>query len=264
MTPRVSSIWQAPAPNTILTKIYDIIDNIQKNEAPVPIFFRADDIAQINEPFRRLMQIFLSHQVPLCLAVVPTWLDEQKWMTMQEFDPANQLWCWHQHGWSHANHQVEGKKCEFGKDRSRSEIKDDITNGRKVLTELLGDIFFPVFTPPWNRCSLDTLELLAEYDYKAVSRSQGEKPSAGEILPDYAVNIDLHTRRESDADSGWDNLVQEFKRATDGGCFGIMLHHQLMNEHAFVFLDTLLALLKSQRKLSCVSFRELPKFGLQV
>ncbi len=209
---------------------------------PVEIFFRADDIGPVDDNFRRLMTLFRQHRFPLCLAVVPAWLTGQRWRRMEEFGPCDPLWCWHQHGWDHTSHQRSGRKSEFGDQRSRQAIRSDLVRGRSRLEELLGPAFFPVFTPPWNRCSLETLELLAELDYAAVSRTPGARPSAGALLPDLAVGVDLHTRKETDPDRAWDNLLQEFARGCDAGRIGIMIHHQLMNDRGLAFLDMLLTI----------------------
>jgi hypothetical protein len=142
------------------------------------------------------MRLFLAHRMPLCLAVVPEWLDRSAWAKMQEYGPANPLWCWHQHGWNHTNHEPEGKKCEFGESRDRAAIQTDLRKGSEHLGRLLGDLFLPVFTPPWNRCSRATLEILAELGFLAVSRFNNARPPAAGILPELAVNVDLHTRRE--------------------------------------------------------------------
>ena len=257
MKGNISSIWHKPLPETIKDRLHDIINRTSRCSTPVQIFFRADDIALVDEPFRRLMHIFHSHETPLCLAVVPDWLTPNNWSAIQKFAPENPLWCWHQHGKRHINYQPEGKKCEFGDARDRESISTDLTEGKNSLIEIVGNLFYPVFTPPWNRCSQTTLELLSEMNFAAVSRSKGAKPSAENILPDLAVNIDLHTRRETRSDEGWQNLLAEFMVAVEGGRMGIMLHHQLMNEAAFVFLDLLLTYIKSQSNVSPVTFREL-------
>jgi hypothetical protein len=227
------------------------------SDTVLQIFFRADDIAIVDEPFSRLMHIFLSHEMPLCLAVVPDWLDKSCWKTMQKFRPESRLWCWHQHGRSHSNHEKQGKKCEFGDSRSREAISKDLAEGREILVQSMGNLFYPAFTPPWNRCGLTALNLLRELDFKAISRSKGAKPATEGILPDIAVNVDLHTRRENDFAQGWRNLVAEFADAAGSGRMGIMLHHQRMNDAAFAFLDVLLSELHSYQNISCTTFKEL-------
>ena len=85
----------------------------------------------------------------------------------------------------------------------------------------------------------------------------GAKPSAAGILSEFAVNVDLHTRREQEAGAGWQNLFQEMEQAARTGRIGFMLHHQRMNEAAFAFLDILLDELRSLPAVTLVTFREL-------
>ena len=43
----------------------------------------------------------------------------------------------HQHGYTHTNHELTGKKCEFGMARDYLLQRSDIENGRRRLTDLL-------------------------------------------------------------------------------------------------------------------------------
>ena len=85
----------------------------------VLVYFRADDIGVPGAKFFRMMELFSNHRIPLSLAVVPAWLTAQRWNALQ--NPGGRfssLWCWHQHGWRHINHEYKGRKQEFpaGKD----------------------------------------------------------------------------------------------------------------------------------------------------
>ncbi len=250
-----AAIWATTFPHGTAEMLRDTFRTADAS-GRLQIFFRADDIAVVDEPFQKLMNLFLFHQVPLCLAVVPDWLDRANWEAMGEFDPGSSLWCWHQHGRNHSNHERQGKKCEFGDAREWESISRDLAEGRAALEEIMGDLFYPVFTPPWNRCGIKTLKLLHDMQFKAVSRSEGAKPAANDILPDISVNVDLHTRRETDFTEGWQNLLKEFSDAAENGRMGIMLHHQLMNTNAFDFLDMLLTELRSSEYAHCCTFRE--------
>ena len=157
------------------------------------------------------------------------------------------LWCWHQHGWRHCNHEPEGKKQEFGPARPRSRLAADLRRGRERLEALMGQAFYPAFTPPWNRCSAEALELIQAAGYRAVSRSSGSRPPAPPGLPELAVNLDLHTRREPNTKRAWQALGEELQAAVATGRCGIMIHHQRMNAAAAAFLDALLAALKAHR-----------------
>ena len=225
---------------------------------PAHIFFRADDIGVPGRQFARLMEIFSRHQTPLALAVVPTWLTRSRWDVLRNLgQDTPQLWCWHQHGWRHVNHETRGKKQEFGPDRLASAIEHDLLRGRKRLEFLMGEDFYPAFTPPWNRCGQETLNHLKTMGYRAISRSRGATPPAPDGLPDVAVNADLHTRKDATPDEGWENLFAELEQAISGGFCGIMIHHQRMNNAAFDFLDLLLTLLGQHNNFMQVSLEKL-------
>jgi hypothetical protein len=222
------------------------------------IFLRADDVAVPGSQFSRLLDLFFHQRAPLCLAVVPAWLTHVRWQQISEIKPdTTHLWCWHQHGWRHINHQITGKKQEFGPQRSQFEIENDIVRGRRRLEGLLGRRFYPVFTPPWNRCDRRTLEVLSRRGFAAVSRTYADDVLSPEGLTNCYVNVDLHTRKEASPVTGWSYLFEELGSAISTGCCGIMIHHQRMNDAAFVFLEILLQAIAARKNLRLVHFRDL-------
>ena len=224
------------------------------------IFFRADDVAVPSKNLSRLMALFTFYRVPLSLSVVPAWLTRPRWQQIRSLGRrAPLLWCWHQHGWRHINHEKEGKKQEFGSGRPAGAIKNDLIRGRKRLESFMEDDFYQAFTPPWNRSCKNALELLKEQGYKALSRRQKALPPTPEGLPEFSVNVDLHTRKESDPIRGWDNLFMELKEALSGGFCGIMIHHKRMNDSAFDFLDLLLNELAQPNHFYLVNLKDLVK-----
>ena len=234
----ISSLWTIPVADIEerLSTIFDV--------APegTEMFFRADDIAAPGDNCRRMMELFRKHQIPLHMAVTPAWLTKSRWGTLREWTGGDDLFCWHQHGWRHINHQKTGKKGEFGIDRTKAAKKADIAKGRTRLESIMGNDFHPFFTPPWNRFDTETGEALAELGFKAVSRSDGEtkKVPLPDTLPDVFINVDLHTRIETNPAESWNALWNEVETAVKTGRVGVMLHHQRMNEAAFEFLDTCL------------------------
>ena len=116
--------------------------------------------------------------------------------------------------------------------------------GFQRLRRLLGEAFTPAFTPPWNRCDSETLQALKELGYQAISRNLGAQPPAPYALTEYPVAVDLHTRKEKDGESGWQNFFKELREGLGKGFCGIMIHHQRMNNAAFDFLEVLLSELK--------------------
>ncbi len=205
-----------------------------------------------------MMELFAAYGVPLSLAVVPAALTEPRWQYLNGFEKMNpDRWCWHQHGWRHINHESTGKKQEFGGGRKVTAIKRDLEQGKKRLERVMGSHFYPVFTPPWNRCSRGTLELLKELGYAAVSRDHGSQTPLPGRLPDYYVNVDLHTRKEKHPTEGWKNLFAEIGKAFEQKHCGIMIHHRMMNAAAFDFLEILLKKLIETPGLRLVHFKDL-------
>lgn len=260
MQANVSAIWHFP-PSDLVSRVERCIrtaDERMERKGSGHIFFRADDVAVPGRNLNRLLDIFTRNRVPLCLAVVPAWLTGSRWHYIKSIGAKEpSLWCWHQHGWRHVNHETDGKKQEFGAARSRSDIKRDLRRGKRRLEDLMDRAFYPVFTPPWNRCNSVTLHLLQELGYAAVSRSCGSVPSAPGGLTDFCVNVDLHTRKEQEPVSGWNSLFNELRQAISSQCCGIMIHHQRMNAAAFDFLEILIKILLQFRDLQLVHFKDL-------
>jgi len=256
----VCSIWRK-LPTDLSSRTQRCFDDACANFSanhPGYVFFRDDDVAAPGKQFAQLMQLFSQLQVPLNLAIVPAWLTRVRWQSiMPPRQSAADLWCWHQHGWRHKNHEIRGKKQEFGPRRSDTAIEHDISQGRRRLENLIGDSFFPVFTPPWNRCDERTLRLLEKRGYVAVSRSQNPNRSMLKGLPDFCVNVDMHTRKEKTSAAGWINFFEELKKAISSGLCGIMIHHNRMNATAFDFLETLLKMFGAHKNLRLVHFRDL-------
>ena len=252
-SPKPAALWRRP-PAGLSAAVQKAIERgLQQGRGPCQVFFRADDIAVPGRRFHQMMDVFEHHRMPLALALVPAWLTEVRWQVLAAWDRRNPaLWCWHQHGWRHYNHAPEGKKNEFDQRRPARAIESDLRKGHGRLTQLLGDRFARVFTPPWNRCSVTTLELLAHIGFEAVSRSTGKRPPTSAGMPDWAVGVDLHTRKETDVGEAMQGLYHEIERNIATGRCGLMIHHQRMNHAALSFLDDLLGKVKRHQRLQPV------------
>ncbi|BBO93451.1 polysaccharide deacetylase family protein [Desulfosarcina ovata] len=245
MSKPISPLWrQMPA------DIDERLRQIVHSAPPCKVFFRADDIGVPGSMFSRLLGIFAAHNAPLALAVVPTWLTFPRWEAIQrEAAPNARLWCWHQHGWRHRNHEREGKKQEFGPNRALTAIISDVTRGQQRLRTIMGKAFQPIFTPPWNRCDDRTLSVLADNGFAAVSRFVTKQPPGRLPLPDIPVSVDLHTRKCRNSKEDWRALFSELADGLARPVCGIMIHHQRMNDAAFVFLEILLKRLSARGSL---------------
>jgi peptidoglycan/xylan/chitin deacetylase (PgdA/CDA1 family) len=235
-----SPVWLNP-PAEMKAWLRRCLDGLSWHQAGCTIFFRADDVGVPGYQFARLIDLFRRHRVPLALALVPAWLTARRWERLLEISGrCPGLWGWAQHGWRHRNYAPQGKKDEFGPARPSGAKRRDLFRGFERLSSLVGEEFLPVFVPPWNRCDEETLMALQDLGFKALSRSLGARPAAPPGLPDYPVTVDLHTRKEENPEAGRLALHEELGQALSRPLCGIMIHHQRMNETAFVFLDYLL------------------------
>jgi hypothetical protein len=255
-----SAVWDQP-PIDWRIQLAEALERIPSSHAPA-FFFRADDIGAGGQAFRSLCQLFRHHRAPLAMAVIPAWLSAIRTEQLFAAAPLEEpLWGWHQHGWRHANWQQTGKKSEFGEERPVEKQWSDICRGLKKMTEIFGNRLTPVFTPPWNRLPSNTLRILQELDFQAVSTAGAlpriSKSASG--LKNLRIHLDLHTRKEKDGNADFLNLLSELSAlmARKGAPAGIMLHHQRMTPFAFEFLDELLHLLKHQVRSQVLSFAEL-------
>jgi hypothetical protein len=252
----ISAIWKIHWPDPAAW-VEEVLDQAaRRSTGPCRVYFRADDVGRPSEAYTEMIRVFHEHETPLNLAVVPDWLTEKNWEAIQKPGGGrDDLWVWHQHGFAHRNHQTTGKKSEFGDQRPKADKERDLAAGRDRLRKLLGGRFYPVFTPPWNRCDRETLELLLRFEYYAVSTRSG-RGRPPEIIPEINVHIDLHTRKAPEAEADAVRLRREMIESLSRDRCGFMLHHERMNEAARRFVNALLPLLKRDRRMEVVSFTE--------
>jgi len=258
MTRPISSIYSVPR-RDLDRQMEKAIDRGCRNSTrPSLIFFRADDIGIPSRQFTLLIECFIKHRMPLCPATVPSWITPKRFAELKQITGAGSAqWCWHQHGRLHHNFEPSGKKQEFGPSRTEEAIINNLKKGKQRLERILADEFQPIFTPPWNRCSDTTINALVELGFTALSRSRGAHPETVPELPDFQVGVDLHTRKETSPDLGFEDLLLELEENISSGQCGIMIHHQRMNNRAFELLDLLLAIINNSPQLTPVLFSEL-------
>lgn len=248
--------------------------------APVSVFIRDDDGGWCDTRLFALIDLTLRHGVPLDVAVIPQAMDTVAARELRSrHDAATGLLGLHQHGFSHMNHEPQGRACEFGPARALARQRNDLRLGRQRLLGHLGHRLDPIFTPPWNRCSEDSPALLRELGFEALSRSRGAPPQS--VLPELPVDIDWskleRAAREAltveaavmsaetpclpapDAAAVEAAVAQRAgsailramtQRVRDGGPVGLMLHHAKMSAASLALLDSLLGALHPHPRLT--------------
>jgi hypothetical protein len=211
--------------------------------SPRTFFFRDDDAGWAGERLIALLDVFAHYSVPVDVAVIPAVLDRGLAATLRRRDETDSgLLAFHQHGFSHANHEPSGRPCEFGPERPEHAQRGDIAAGARRLRDLLGRTE-PIFTPPWNRCTRTTGHCLLDLEFRALVRDSSAAPLGLEGLQELEVHVDC-CRPEV----GEQLAAAARERAT----VGVMLHHELVGADEREAVGRLLALLASHENARCV------------
>jgi hypothetical protein len=228
------------------TELRESLDLIQAERKEVRIFFRDDDIDEDEESLLRLLDLFLAHGVPLNLAIIPDLLSDATVRRLHQ----RELWIPEslgliQHGWRHINHELEGRKCEFGISRSLADKFNDIARGKSRLEDAFGPRFYPAFTPPWNRCTQDTFGVLDELGFVVFSKDQGKEAIEGHRFQEISTTLDLYRWKGGASLKSPDVIISALiNQLWELDNVGILLHHKVMDDTALTFLDQLLGELR--------------------
>jgi len=127
-------------------------------------WWRDDDLNEPTAALDRLLDLRDTFDIPLNLAVIPDEVDPH---IGDDLTGCVLL----QHGVLHKNFAKEGqKKSEFPDTRSVKDCVKDLQQGKARMEELFGDVFYPVFVPPWNRISDPVLKELKTSGFIGLSR----------------------------------------------------------------------------------------------
>lgn len=238
--------------NHLLAELKSKLENLEAEEKALHIFFRDDDVDEDEVSLRRLLNLFLYRQVPVNLGVIPERLtDLAVRLLAQSHHTFPDLIELNQHGWQHINHERTGKKCEFGISRTYSEQLEDIARGKAKITEAFGHDWFPVFIPPWNRCTAATYEALDQLGFLVLSKKQGECPVSGYRFREISITLDLYRWKGAVALRPLEEIIGDLiEQIEQRKTLGIMLHHKVMADEAFSFLERLLEIF-SQYSIVC-------------
>ncbi len=222
------------------------LETLQAKGKTVSVFLRNDDGDKDEDTLRQLLDSTLSRQIPLHIAVIPGTLTHAGVRLLRDVKHAQpELLELGQHGFQHLNHETEGRKCEFGASRTFEQQLEDISKGKKILEETLLDYFAPIFTPPWNRCTKDTLKIVEQLGFSGFSRDNSNPLATGYKFQEVSTTLDFFTWKDGAKLKEPKELTEELiKQLNAHRPIGLLLHHKVMDVRAFAFLDELLAELK--------------------
>ena len=201
---------------------------LDRRAEAVTFFFRDDDAGWEDDKLYHLLDLPLSSEIPIALAAIPMAIGSRLAAVLRSLVTAGApVVSVHQHGFAHVNHETEGRKSEFGASRSRDLQRQDLTNGRRRLEDSIGVALPPLFTPPWNRCTRDTAECLAEVGVCILSRDSSAEPFGLHSLHELPVSLDWTGRRGvRRGPIAWGETIAH--AIASASPVGVMLHHAAM------------------------------------
>lgn len=203
----------------VWVQLFDEIARWQDAGRMVDFWWRDDDACQADPALTRLVDLSVSAQVPLALAVIPHGV--QDGVLAQDARWVRVL----QHGTDHVRRNAPGeKKTEFA---ASEPLPDALERLRRGRARIAGAVTLPVLVPPWNRIGSPALPArLADAGYRGLSRFgsrsalaqypglvqvnthvdiidwQGSRGFVGEEVALRAATAHLQARREGRADPG--------------------------------------------------------------
>lgn len=207
-----------------------LIETIESKGTPTQVFFRDDDVGWGMHRLRPLCEKFAKYALPLDLAVIPGAINSLAVAEINDIVADFDAWIHlHQHGYVHVNHQRQGRKCEFGSDRSEHDQQRDITAGQARLENVFGDRIEAVFTPPWNRCDSLTGKVLQRQGFKVLSRMRSAGEPVMAALPEVPVAVDWLKKKNGERLCHAALLEHARQAFIENDVVGIMLHHEHMD-----------------------------------
>ena len=236
--------------------------SLQKRQVegkPIQVFFRDDDVDEEEESLRRLLGIFFTRMIPVSLAVIPGRLTDRAIKLLDGYrGDRPDLIELNQHGWRHINHETSGRKSEFGASRDFQAQLDDIMQGKSKMIEAFGSDWFPAFIPPWNRCTEVTYRALDQSALLVLSKGKGGPTFEGYRMREIPITLDMYRWQNGPAMKPQYEIVSDLKaQVKRGERVGILLHHRVMTDEAFSFLESLLLMLNQHPAIKFHTFRSI-------
>ena len=211
------------------------------DEGPRTVFFRDDDAGWGDERLWELLDLFDRRSLPVDLAVIPAELNPALTAELTVRARAGSVHL-HQHGFAHVNHEPTGRKCEFGPARSYEDQAADIARGAAILGDAFAELVEPVFTPPWNRCTVVTADVLADTGFAVLSRDSTATPLPDARILEVPITVDWFGSRKGVRWTPYELADRLASAVRTGGPVGIMLHHAVTDDAEHEDVDALLAL----------------------
>jgi len=223
----------------------------------VVVFFRDDDAGRGDVRLAAMLDRFEAHRVGVDVAVIPALVRRPLASALRRRIETGGVRI-HQHGLLHVNHEMAGRKHEFGPSRNLAQQSADVATGRNLLLGWFGDTAVePVFTPPWNRCTPQTATAVRANGLQVLSRDNTAPLLGQHGLAEVPITLDWFGHRKG---VRWthDELAARIADQVRGrDPIGVMLHHAVTNVDELGRVDDLLALCATHSAVRVTSICEL-------
>lgn len=213
------------------------LDEIAAQDRSIQLWWRDDDAGRDHPALARLLTLAERHDLPVALAVVPTWLDADARTRIASCRLAIVL----QHGYAHADHAAPGAKpIELG-GRDPAVIAAELGRGRAILIEAFGTGHLAALVPPWNRIDAELVPRLPGLGFVGLStfgRRPASAPAPG--LAQANTHVDPVDWRGTRLFVGEAAALASLLQALEADePIGILTHHLVLDEPGWRFLDRL-------------------------
>lgn len=224
-----------------MTGWLDPIDRaLAASSGTTSLFIRDDDAGIADDRLEALLDVVAEHDLAIDLAAVPTLVTGETVDVVAAAQAARPGAVGvHQHGFAHANHEREGRSCEFGPSRTTAAQARDIDRGAVLLEAAFGGPVDRIFTPPWNRCTAFTAQLLAARGL-VLSRIAGAPALEVPGLVELPTHVDWYGKRRRVPMTRTEVAMRLAVRIEHGGPVGLLLHHAVMDDAELADLDRML------------------------
>ncbi|QDZ02677.1 polysaccharide deacetylase [Nitratireductor mangrovi] len=214
-------------------------------------FLRDDDAIEPGPALDRLLNLTRRFDVPLLLAVIPALATS----ALAERLVGEPLVTPCTHGYAHRRHTpVSEKAVELGGGRPVEDILAELSLAHRRMHALFGDRLSGILVPPWNRIAPEVAARIHELGFTGLS-VHAWKP-AGSQLPEINTQIDIvdwhDGRRGRSLIWAAEETARRLRRARErgGAPLGILSHHLVHDEQAWVTLEGLISHLRTKHALA--------------
>jgi predicted deacetylase len=222
----------------------------------VEMFFRDDDAGWADDRLFALLDVFAAHACQIDLAAIPMAVGSRLAGALLDRKRRGDAVGVHQHGFMHRNNEIAAAPCEFGPTRSAAAQSRDIGEGQHHLQALFGEHLDPIFTPPWNRCTEITGQVLREHGIAMLSRNLTAGLLNIHQLAECPIHIDWLAKAKGRRIPCSDVSSVIARRVADASTpIGIMFHHAEMGDDDFAACAALVRTVTSHPKARVVPMR---------